>query len=220
MGGRAGGKPYAAAFKRGGSIMHRRNASSSALAAHWRAEELRASLWLVPAVEVVAARAHITGSNRTLTQDISFGIDQLVEIGIRALSPAVNDTFTAMTCIDWLGDALCQIAARWRPARLHRDRAGFIRVITAEPSHERLVQRAFEKIRQASDGMPAVLIRLLDAITKIIEETPEPVQRQVLLDQAAMILAVSDRSMPEAADRADVRRRYDEMLATAGRAGH
>jgi uncharacterized membrane protein len=170
-------------------------------------------------VSAALARAHITGPNRTLTQDISFGIDQLVEIGIRALSPAVNDTFTAMTCIDWLGDALCQIAARWRPARLHRDRAGFIRVITAEPSHERLVQRAFEKIRQASDGMPAVLIRQLDAITKIIEETPEPAQRQVLLDQAAMILAVSERSVPEPADRADVRRRYDEVLATAGRAG-
>jgi uncharacterized membrane protein len=171
-------------------------------------------------VSEALGRAHITGATRTLTQDISFGIDQLVEIGIRALSPAVNDTFTAMTCVDWLGDALCQIAARWRPARLHRDGAGFIRVITAEPSHERLVQRAFEKIRQASEGMPAVLIRQLDAITKIIEETPEPAQRRVLLDQATMILAVSDRSVPEAADRADVRRRYDEVLAAARAAGH
>ena len=53
---------------------------------------------------------HITGPLRTLTQDIAFGIDQLVEIAIRALSPAVNDTFTAMTCIDWLGDSLCKIA--------------------------------------------------------------------------------------------------------------
>jgi uncharacterized membrane protein len=84
-------------------------------------------------------RAHITGPNRTLTQDISFGIDQLVEIAIRALSPAVNDTFTALTCIDWLGDALCKIAVRWHPARVHRDNAGVIRVITADPSYERLV---------------------------------------------------------------------------------
>jgi hypothetical protein len=55
-------------------------------------------------------RVHITGPLRTLTQDIAFGIDQLVEIAIRALSPAVNDTFTAMTCIDWLGDSLCRRA--------------------------------------------------------------------------------------------------------------
>ena len=49
-------------------------------------------------------QAHVTGPNRTLAQDLAFAIDQLVEIAIRALSPAVNDTFTALTCIDWLGD--------------------------------------------------------------------------------------------------------------------
>jgi uncharacterized membrane protein len=158
-------------------------------------------------------RAHITGPNRTLTQDVSFGVDQLVEIAIRALSSAVNDTFTALTCVDWLGDSLCKITARWHPARVHRDSEGFIRVITAEPSHERLVQRAFEKIRQASDGMPAVMIRQLDALVKIMAETSDAGQRRVLLDQAAMILRASERSVPEEADRADVRRRYEEVLA-------
>src|SRR5215469_15671008 len=72
-------------------------------------------------VSEALGRAHITGPVRTLTQDISFGIDQLVEIAIRALSPAVNDTFTALTCIDWLGDTLCKIAIQWHPARVHRD---------------------------------------------------------------------------------------------------
>ena len=66
---------------------------------------------------------HITGPLRTLSQDIAFGIDQLVEIAIRALSPAVNDTFTALTCIDWLGDSLCQIAVAWHPHVYHRDGA-------------------------------------------------------------------------------------------------
>jgi uncharacterized membrane protein len=161
-------------------------------------------------------RAHLTGPYRTLTQDISFGIDQLVEIAIRALSPAVNDTFTALTCIDWLGDSLCKITASWHPARVHRDNHGFIRVITAEPSHERLVQRAFEKIRQASQGMPAVMIRQLDALVKIMAEASSAAQRRVLLDQGAMIERASERSVPEAADRDDVRRRYEELLA-AGR---
>ena len=162
-------------------------------------------------------RAHITGPNRTLTQDISFGVDQLVEIAIRALSPAVNDTFTALTCIDWLGDSLCHITARWHPAREHRDGDGFIRVITAEPGHERLVQRAFEKIRQASDGMPAVMIRQLDALAKIMTETSSAGQRQVLLDQAAMIQRAGERSVPEEADRKDIKSRYDEVLTTDSR---
>ena len=168
-------------------------------------------------VSEALGRAHVTGSVRTLTQDISFGIDQLVEIAIRALSPAVNDTFTALTCIDWLGDALCKIAIRWHPAGVHRDGAGFIRLITAEPSHERLVQRAFEKVRQAGEGMPAVLIRQLDALAKIMADTRDAGQRRVLLDQAAMILRSSDRSVPEESDRDDVRRRYEEILAAAER---
>jgi len=174
-----------------------------------------AEVWPPEAAARVSAalgRAHITGPHRTLTQDISFGIDQLVEIAIRALSPAVNDTFTALTCIDWLGDSLCKIIERWRPARVHRDSRGFIRVITAEPSYERLVQRAFEKIRQAGQGMPAVMIRQLDALAKIMDETSSAGQRRVLLDQAAMIERASERSVPEGADRADIRRRYEAVL--------
>jgi uncharacterized membrane protein len=162
-------------------------------------------------------RAHITGPYRTLTQDVSFGIDQLVEIAIRALSPAVNDTFTALTCIDWLGDNLCKIIDRWHPARVHRDEQGFVRVVAAQPSYERLVQRAFEKIRQASQGMPAVMIRQLEALAKIMAETSNAGQRRVLLDQAAMIDRASERSVPEAADRADVRRRYEAVLTIEAR---
>jgi uncharacterized membrane protein len=165
-----------------------------------------------PRVNEALGRAHITGPYRTLTQDVSFGIDQLVEIGIRALSPAVNDTFTAMTCIDWLGDNLCKIVKRWHPTRVHRDDRGVIRVIAAQPSYDRLVQRSFEKIRQASMGMPAIMIRQLDALAQIMTETSTPGQRRVLLDQAGMIQRASERSVPEEADRADVRRSFETVL--------
>jgi uncharacterized membrane protein len=162
-------------------------------------------------VNEALARAHITGPYRTLTQDVSFGIDQLVEIAIRALSPAVNDTFTAITCVDWLGDSLCKIVKRWHPVRVHRDEQGFIRVIAAQPSYERLVQRSFEKIRQASMGMPAIMIRQLDAIGKIMVETTGAGQRRVLLDQAGMIQRASERTVTEEADRADVRRNFEAV---------
>jgi uncharacterized membrane protein len=168
-------------------------------------------------VNEALGRAHITGPYRTLTQDVSFGIDQLVEIAIRALSPAVNDTFTAMTCVDWLGDNLCKIVQRWHPTRVHRDRKGFIRVIAAQPSYERLVQRSFEKIRQASMGMPAIMIRQLDTVAKIMTETSSPGQRRVLLDQAGMIQRASERSVPEEADRADVRRSFETVLMIEAR---
>jgi uncharacterized membrane protein len=168
-------------------------------------------------VNEALAQAHITGPYRTLTQDVSFGIDQLVEIAIRALSPAVNDTFTAITCVDWLGDNLCKIVKRWHPARMHRDEQGFIRVIAAQPSYERLVQRSFEKIRQASMGMPAIMIRQLDAIAKIMVETTGPAQRRVLLDQAGMIQRASERTVGEEADRADVRRNFEAVCLIGAR---
>jgi uncharacterized membrane protein len=177
-----------------------------------------ATVWPPDAADSVSRalrRAHITGPNRTLAQDLSFAVDQLVEIAIRALSPAVNDTFTALTCIDWLGDSLCKVTTRWRPTRILRDGHGYVRVITAHVSYARLVERAFEKIRQAGRGMPAVLIRQLEALAKIVDHTTNPEQRELLLQQAAMILQASEESVPEPADRADVLRAYDSVLGSA-----
>jgi uncharacterized membrane protein len=177
-----------------------------------------ANVWpaaAAPGVARALGGAHATGPHRTLTQDLSFAVDQLVEIAIRALSPAVNDTFTALACIDWLGDGLGKIAARWRPITVHRDAAGHLRVITVPVSFRRLVERAHDKIRQASRGMPAVMIRQLEGLTKVMARTTSAEQRELLLEQAAMILRVSEESVPEKADRADVRRRYDAVLSAA-----
>ena len=177
-----------------------------------------ARVWPMGAAADVARaleQAHVTGSYRTLTQDLAFAIDQLVEIAIRALSPAVNDTFTAITCIDWLGSGLCKISVEWNPSRVHRDAEGRVRVISAEVSYERLVERAFDKIRQAGRGMPAVMIRQLDSISKVMSYTTRPEQRAALLAQAEMISRSSEESVPEPLDRADVRRRYDTVVATA-----
>jgi len=174
-----------------------------------------ATVWPAAAAQQVAlelARAHVTGPYRTLAQDVAFGLDQLVEICIRALSPAVNDTFTALTCIDWIGDSLCKVTGRWQPTRIYRDGAGTVRVIASQITYERLVQRAFEKVRQAGRGMPAVMIRELDALTKIMERAAAPDDREVLLDQAAMIERLSQGTVDEESDRADVSRAYQRVL--------
>jgi len=183
-----------------------------------------AVVWPAEAAPHVAAnlgRGQATGPYRTLSQDISFGIDQLVEIAIRALSPAVNDTFTALTCIDWLGDCLCRITLGWHPQRVHRDRDGYVRVFAQQVAYDRLVQRAFDKVRQASVAMPAVMIRQLDALHRVAEQTVDPDRRQVLLDQAQLIANTCDATVPEQADRDDVRRRFQLLfdLCSAGPAG-
>jgi uncharacterized membrane protein len=174
-----------------------------------------ATVWPASAADQVArelARAHVTGPYRTLAQDVAFGLDQLVEICIRALSPAVNDTFTALTCIDWIGDSLVKVTGRWQPTRVYRDASGAVRLIATEITYERLVQRAFEKVRQAGRGMPAVLIRQLDALAKIMERATAPEDQQLLLDQAAMIERLSAASVGEESDRDDVTSAYQGVL--------
>ena len=86
-------------------------------------------------------------------------------------------------------------------------------MITVTVGFRRLVERSHDKIRLAGRGMPAVMIRQLDGLAKVMAYTTSTEQREVLLEQAAMILRASEESVPEQADRADVRRRYDTVLA-------
>jgi uncharacterized membrane protein len=79
-------------------------------------------------------------------------------------------------------------------------------------SYPRIVKGAFDKIRQAGRGMPAVYIRLLESLVKITAYTTGPGQRQVLLAQAEMIVQASDETVSAEPDRLDVRRRFESVV--------
>jgi len=158
-------------------------------------------------------REHIVGPSRTLTQDPGFAVDQLVEVAIRALSPAVNDTFTALNCIDWLGDCLCRTARMPMPDGIYRDDAGTIRLVEKAITFERLVKGAFDKVRQAGRGMPAVLIRQLENLSKIAMAVGDDQDaHEVLVLHAEMILRSSNESVAEPSDRADVQAAHDSFV--------
>ena len=181
-----------------------------------------ANVWPAERAGVVARaldRAHVTGKHRTLSQDLVFAVDQLVEIAIRALSPAVNDTFTALTCIDWLTDGLTRLEGRSFPSAIYRDEAGGIRLIQPGLRYRKVVDRSFDKIRQAARGMPAVLIRQLEALTRIAEGLTSQSSRQVIRRQADMIVRESEDSVPEVEDRDAVSRRYNHLLGVIDHEG-
>jgi uncharacterized membrane protein len=169
-----------------------------------------------PQVAKALVRAQVVGPHRTLTQDVGFAVDQLAEIALRALSPAVNDTFTAINCIDWLGDGLCKISARQLPSGVYRDSQGLIRLIDPVITYERLVKGGFDKIRQAGRGMPAVYIRQLQNLEKILQYVTTGGQRELLVRHADMILRASEESVPEKNDRLDVQAAYDLVVAARG----
>jgi uncharacterized membrane protein len=120
-----------------------------------------------PHLEAAIDRYVAIGRHRTLSQDSEFGISQIVEIAIRALSPAVNDTFTGVACVDWLADGLLVIAEQPLIEGNWYDTAGELRVWVPSVRIERLVKLAFDQIRQASATTPAVLIRQLDVIRRL-----------------------------------------------------
>ena len=136
-----------------------------------------------------------------------------MEIALRALSAAVHDTFTAMTCVDWIGDCLCRIANSYRPHRIRRDADGNIRVIAYQPDFERLVDRTFDTIRQAAVGMPAIMIRQLDALAKVIEQTQDRNHRTALVRQAEAIERSNLATVADSADRDDVTEHYEMVMA-------
>jgi len=173
-----------------------------------------ATVWprgAAPEVALALSKAHVTGPHRTLVQDPVFAIDQLVEIAIRALSAAVNDTFTALTCIDWLSAGLGRVSGRVLDEGVYRDGAGYVRLIESDPSYARMVNRSFDKIRQAATGMPAVLIRLVDSVGSIMLDTTNLAQRAALRRQADMVLRVAERSVLEPNDLEEIRFRHGRL---------
>ena len=179
-----------------------------------------ATVWPAEAATDVThalADAHITGPHRTLQQDPQLAIDQLVEIAIRALSPAVNDTFTALTCIDWLGDGLGKMARRRLPHGIYRDTAGHVRVLDVPLRYERFLNHGFDKIRQAGRGMPAVAIRQLEALTAIATCTIDDGQRSAVARQAEMILRSAEEAIAERNDREDVLHAHRQVMGTLER---
>jgi uncharacterized membrane protein len=160
--------------------------------------------------------AHI-GRHRTLTQDSEFGIAQVVEIAIRALSPAVNDTYTGVACVDWLADALLDLAER-PPLEGHwYDTGGHLRVWMPPVRLERLAKLAFDQIRQASATTPAVLIRQLEAIRRLAPRLPNAC-RQTLSQEANAILETGSGLV--SIDRRDLEAAHRRARATLDSLSH
>jgi uncharacterized membrane protein len=114
------------------------------------------------------------GPTRTLQQDVEFGVIQIVDIALKAISPAVNDPSTAITCIDQLGRIMIRFVNRSVPASLLCDPPHVVRVIIPWIAVENLLETAFEQIRHYSASDIAVSLRLLRAFDDIASTCSDP----------------------------------------------
>ncbi len=150
------------------------------------------------------------GSERTLDQDAAFGIRQLVDVAIRALSPGTNDPTTAVQALDRIHDLLRRLADRRFPPslRVEDDRP---RLILHRPGWEDYVRLGIDEIRLAGEGQLQVLRRLRAVLDDLVDATP-PSRRPVLAAEAASLDAAVDRGLADPADRV--------LARTASARGH
>ncbi|MFB7368647.1 DUF2254 domain-containing protein [Streptomyces sp. NPDC056222] len=146
------------------------------------------------------ASAVSLGVERTFHQDLGFGLRQLADIALRALSPAVNDPTTAAQCLDRIVQILAVLANRPLGSVQHRDRAGSVRLVQDGPEWTDLVDLGFTEVRGCAADSPQVSRRMLAGIDDLLSLVPEE-RRAPLLRHRALLTQLVERSVPEAADR-------------------
>ena len=162
---------------------------------------------LTPERRVEFRSAFDLGPTRTLQQDVEFGILQIVDIALKAISPAVNDPSTAIGCVDQLSRILMRFASRESPPSLLYDPPGVLRVSIAWPHFDRLVGAAFDQIRSYSKADVAVSLRMLRALDDIAMTIPDSTRLEALIEQGRKILTGCAAHL----DGADIRDLQDRL---------
>jgi uncharacterized membrane protein len=154
----------------------------------------------------------IIGSDRTGTQDVTFFIDQLVELAVRALSPGINDPGTARLCIDRLEQALCHLAGRRIPSPARHDGDGRVRVFACPLTFASIVESAFNEIARYGRSSVSVTCRLLEAMRSVGSCVQREADRRALLRQAMTIAGEVRESPFSEGDRERIARCYSLTL--------
>lgn len=140
------------------------------------------------------------GRQRTIEQDPTFGVQQIVDVALRALSPGMNDTATALMCVDYLTAVLTRLNDR-RILTRYRSADGALRLITRGPTYAGLVGASFDSIRRNAGGNVAVLESLLDSLEWLGSRTREAGRRRTLLEQAQAVDELAGRTVAAPDDR-------------------
>lgn len=159
-------------------------------AAHVGADPAARAGVLTPEEVRAALACFDLGPSRTMQQDVEFGIRQVVDVALKAISPAVNDPSTAATCIDHLGRVLIRVAGR---APVPFDGGS---VLTLPPTHADLVDLAFEQIRQYARTDMAVALRLMRTLADVAYAMRSPAAKARIVLHARLVEAAARANFP------------------------
>jgi uncharacterized membrane protein len=154
----------------------------------------------------------VIGEVKTSQQDLEFSIHQMVEIAARALSPGVNDPFTAIACIDNLTATLSYLVQAEFPSKYRYDKDEKLRIIADTLDFEGVLDAAFNQIRQFAGGSPSVIIRMMEALITIKSFVKEGPYEKALVKHAEMVFRLGKDTISEKNDLEDLRTRAKKIL--------
>lgn len=164
-----------------------------------------------PEEDVLACtrKCFVIGDRKTAYQNSLYLVDQLVEIVARALSPGINDPFTAITCFDWLKVGLTSFIEKDNGAKV-REPATLIRLRPI--SFDRFVSSIFDQSRQYVCSDRIVALHVMLVLTNVAAILEQGERRDVILSQMKRLLEASAKAMDEETGAADVAKRYEQAL--------
>jgi uncharacterized membrane protein len=154
----------------------------------------------------------VIGKTKTSRQDIEYSIDQMVEIAVRALSPGVNDPYTAITCIDNLTSTMSYLAQTKFPSKYRFDEEKNLRIAASTFDFKGVLDTAFNQIRQMSGGNAAVIIRLMEALTTVHGFVKKEKDKMQVIKHAEMVLRIGKHTIDEQNDIQDLINRSKNIL--------
>jgi uncharacterized membrane protein len=135
------------------------------------------------------------GDSRTPTQDLEFLIDELVEIALRALSPGVNDPFTAITSIHWMGAAMAKLADRGLREGPEQGSYDPARVRPTPDDFRHFLQRSFGGVRHSAAANVNAALIFVDALCGVARGAASEKRRQLLLDEARTLILQAEKEL-------------------------
>ena len=180
----------------------------------------RTLMWVWPAAranEDVLNALSMTiaiGTQRTPDQDIRFLVEQLTDMAGRALSPGINDPYTAASCMHWLGATISLMANREAISAYRYGEDGQLRVVASPITFEYICDAAFGSVRQHVERNRVAAERMMTTIYEVLINTTDTRRRAVLVDHAAQLMSGVERQLSHAADVAGVGKQYSLIGST------
>lgn len=165
-----------------------------------------------PEIEKRLINAVVVGAQRTGAQDIEYSVRHLVEVGLRALSPGINDNYTAITVLNKLSAALAELFTKSLPSRIYKSDDDTVLVFGKAPTQGDVVFEALSHLRVAGCEKPDILSQMIRVVAKLLPLARTESAKEALSSQLKS-LEENIKDLPKSEDSSYLKKRLDEVQA-------